>query len=541
MQTTYVFGHKAPDTDSVCASISLAYLENKLGRKAEPRVLGPLNKESKFVLDYFKIDEPEFLNDVKVQVKNMHYSKEAMVEEHCSIYRAYKQLAKMEVTGFPLVNKQRQLTGYVNVKAISRYLIEGDINYLFTSYDNILDTLGAKEVLRFDEEIEGNILAAAYKSETFISRVRLKKDDILLVGDRYKIMEYAVNSGIKLLILVNNVSLPENLITIAKANKVNVVTVPLGTFKCANTVKLCNYVKMLNVTSTPVTFNVTDYRNDFIEVSGKLGHTNYPIVNKKNMCLGMMRLVDINEFERKQVILVDHNQLSQSVDGIEEANILQIVDHHNLGTIGTTRPINFRSMPVGCTCTLINKIFKESNVSIPPHIAGIMLSAILSDTLLFKSPTTTEIDIETGNELAKIAGVEVETYGRAMFKAASTIVGMTASEVIHSDMKTFKFGESNMAIGQITTMDFAEISERRDEFIAELNKMTEFGKYKFVLLFVTDVVENGSYLFYSNGSEEILQEAFGFEKLEQGIYMDGVVSRKKQVLPPLLEIIDRKV
>ena len=170
-----------------------------------------------------------------------------------------------------------------------------------------------------------------------------------------------------------------------------------------------------------------------------------------------------------------------------------------------------------------------------------MLSAILSDTLLFKSPTTTEIDIETGNELAKIAGVEVETYGRAMFKAASTIVGMTASEVIHSDMKTFKFGESNMAIGQITTMDFAEISERRDEFIAELNKMTEFGKYKFVLLFVTDVVENGSYLFYSNGSEEILQEAFGFEKLEQGIYMDGVVSRKKQVLPPLLEIIDRKV
>ena len=319
MQVAYIFGHKMPDTDSVCASISLSYLKNKMGLKTEPRVLGALNKETKFVLDYFNVPEPQFLNDVKVQVKNMNYNRDAMVEEHISIYEGYKFLNKLGVTGFPLVNKQKKLTGYVNVKQISRYLIEGDINYLNTSYDNILDTLGAKEILRFDDDIEGNILAAAYKSETFVNRVKLNRDNIVLVGDRYKIQEYCVNSGIKLMILVNNVKLSDDLIETAKKNRVNVVSVPMGTYKTANMVKLCNYVKLVKVTSTPITFNVIDYRNDFIEISSKLGHTNYPIVNKKNVCLGMMRLVDSSDFERKKVILVDHNQQSQSVDGIEES------------------------------------------------------------------------------------------------------------------------------------------------------------------------------------------------------------------------------
>ena len=540
MQVAYIFGHKMPDTDSVCASISLSYLKNKMGLKTEPRVLGALNKETKFVLDYFNVPEPEFLNDVKVQIRNMHYNKEAMVEEHISIYEGYKFLNKLGVTGFPLVNKQKKLTGYVNVKQISKYLIEGDINYLNTSYDNIIDTLGAKEVLRFDNNIEGHILAAAYKSETFVNRVRLDRDNIVLVGDRYKIQEYCVKSGIKLMILVNNVDLTEDLVTIAKENKVNVVRVPMGTYKTANLVKLCNYVKMLNVKSDPVTFNVYDYRNDFIEVSSKLGHTNYPIVNKQNICLGMMRLVDSNDFERKKVILVDHNQQSQSVDGIEEAEILEVIDHHNLGTIGTSMPINFRSMPVGCTCTIIYKLYQEANVAIPKDMAGIMLSAILSDTLLFKSPTTTDIDIEVGKQLAKIAGVDVNEYGKKMFKAASSIAGLSVEDIINTDIKTFKYGDSNMAIGQVITMDFDELLERKDEIVDYLNNMCEYGKYSIALLFVTDIIKNGSYLFFNTNIEETLEEAYGIEHAMQGVYLDGIVSRKKQMLPPLLELQDKR-
>lgn len=540
MQTIYIFGHKVPDTDSVCASISLSYLKNKMGLNTEPRILGTLNKETKFVLDYFNVPEPEFLNDVKVQIKNMHYNTEAMVEEHTSIYKTYKYLVQCGVTGLPLVNKNKKLTGYVNVKGISKYLIEGDINYLYTSYDNILNALNGVEILRFDEEIEGSILAAAYKSETFVNRVNLKSDNIIIVGDRYKIQEYCVQSGIKLMILVNNVRLSDDLMEIARKNKVNVVSVSMGTYKTSNMIKLCNYVKLLNINADPVTFNVYDYRNDFIDVSSKLGHTNYPIVNKKNICLGMMRLVDSNDFERKQVILVDHNQQSQSVDGIDEANILEVIDHHNLGTIGTSMPINFRSMPVGCTCTIIYKLYQESGIKIPKDMAGIMLSAILSDTLLFKSPTTTDVDIEVGKELARIAGVDIEEYGTKMFKAASSVAGLSVEEIIHSDMKTFKYGDSTMALGQVITMDFDELLERKDEIVEELNNMCKFGNYKVALLFVTDIIKNGSYLFFNDNSEEIIEEAYGAEHASQGIYFDGIVSRKKQMLPPLLDSQERR-
>lgn len=534
METTYIFGHKNPDTDSVCASISLSYLKNKLGGDTEPRVLGTLNKESKFVLDYFKVKEPEFLNDVKVQIRNMHYNKEAMVEEHESIFSTYHLLLKYKATGLPLIDKTKKLTGYVNVKEISKYLIEGDMNYIKTSYDNVINTLEGQEILRFDDEIEGHILAATYKSKTFISRISLVRDDILIVGDRYKIMEFAVNSAIKLLILVNNITLPDELLEIARKNKVNVISVPMGTYKCSNMVKLCNYVKLININPTPVTFSINDYRDYFVEVSNKLGHTNYPIVDKKNTCLGMIQLIDSSNYKKRPVILVDHNQQTQSVLGIDEALIMEVIDHHNLGTMGTSIPINFRSMPVGCTCTIIYKMFQEAGVKIPKNIAGIMLSAILSDTLLFKSPTTTDLDIEVGKKLAKIAMVDPYEYGYEMFKAASSVSGMTVEEIINSDIKSFKLGDSNMAIGQVMTMDLDEINARKDEIINSLNQMCSMGGYKIALLFVTDIIKNGSYLFYNDTAKEILEDSYGIE-VYQSVYMDGFVSRKKQMLPPLLE------
>ncbi len=534
MRTTYIFGHKIPDTDTVCASIALAYLKNKQGLKCEPRVLGALNRETKFVLDYFKIPEPQFLNDVKVQMKNMEYNRGLMVNEHESIFKTYRRLEEEGATGFPLVDDDNKLTGYVNLKGMAKFLIDGDINYLHTSYDNILNTLGAEEIVRFDDEIEGHILAAAYKSKTFVQRINLRSDDILIVGDRYQIQEYAIDSKIKLLIIVNNAGLPEELIAKAKKNKVNVINVPLGTYKTANLIKACNYVKLININEHPVTFYSSDYRDDFLTISSKMGHTNYPIIDKKGTCLGMMKIIDSNRYEKRPVILVDHNQPSQSVDGIEEANIIEVIDHHNLGTLGTAMPINFRSMPVGCTCTILYKMFEESNVEIPKDIAGIMLSAILSDTLLFKSPTTTDVDIEIGHKLAEIAGEDIEEYGYKMFKAASSVSGMSIEEIIHYDMKTFKYDKSNLAIGQVTTMDYEELSKRKDEIINELNKMCETGNYEVALLFITDVIKNGSYIYYNEASQEIVEEAYG-KKIVQGMYMDGVVSRKKQMLPPLLE------
>ena len=539
MQTTYIFGHKIPDTDSVCASISLSYLKNKLGYKTEPRVLGNLNRESKFVLDYFNMQEPKFLNDVKVRIKNMHYNKAAYVSENTSIFESYKKMEDLGVTGLPLTDINNKLTGYVNVKEISKFLIDGDAETLESSYSSLLFTLKGKEILHFSDEIKGNILIASYKSKTFIDTVNLTQDDILIVGDRYKIMEYAVKSSIRLLILVNNGILPNELLELAKEKKINVISTPYDTFKSSNLVRLSNNVKRININDKPISFLVSDYRNDFVDTTNKYGHTNYPVIDKKNNCLGMARLVDINTFQKQKVILVDHNQPSQSVDGLEEAEIVEIIDHHNLSTLMTATPISFRISPVGCTCTLLYKIYKESHVEILKNIAGIMLSAIISDTLLFKSPTTTKEDIEVAKELAKIAELDVHKYGRKMFEASTSVANMSVEEIIHSDMKTFKFDKINMVIGQTNTMDFKEIAKKEKEFVASLNSICNIGNANIALLFVTDIIKNGSYIYFNEESKNLLQEAYGIDDLNQGYYLDGVVSRKKQMLPPLIEVIER--
>ena len=539
METVFIFGHKIPDTDSVCSSISLAYLKNKLGVKAKPRVLGSLNKETKFVLDYFNVPEPSFLNDVKVQIRNMKYNKTAMINEKESIYTSYMKLTELGCTGLPLVDDEEKLKGYVNVKSISRYLIEDNGYTLKTSYNNILKTLNAKEILRFDEEIEGNILAAAYKSETFLTNVKLKTDDILIVGDRFKIMDYAISSKIKLLVIVNNNTLPADLMEAAKVNKVNVISVPLGTYKCSNMIRLCNYVSMINVNINPVTFTNYDYRTDFLAISSKLGHTNYPIVDVQNKCLGMMQLVDASNFDKLNVILVDHNNPVQSVDGLEEANIIEVIDHHNLSDLGTNIPINFRSMPVGCTCTIIYILYQENNVEIPKDMAGLMLSAILSDTLLLQSPTTTDRDKETAKVLAEIAGVDINEYGMKMLKAASSVKGMSVDEMLDADIKSFNCNDVNFTIGQLLTLDFEEVARLEKEIVEELNSRTKIDN-KLALFFVTDAVKKGSYMFYNEDGARLLEEIYGLENIKQGIYIDGFVSRKKQVLPPILEYFERR-
>lgn len=536
MEKTYIFGHKNPDTDSICSSIALSYLKNALGENTVPRTLGSLNKESKFVLNYFGFKEPDYLNDVHIQIRDMNYNKNAMIESNASIYDTYKTLVKFGVTGLPVVDKKKILTGYVNIKEVSKYMIEGNHSSLKATYDSVLETLDAKEILKFDDEIEGNILAAAYKSETFLKEINLGSSDILIVGDRYRIMEYAVNSGIKLLVLVNNNILPDELLEIAKKNKVNVVSSALNTFNCSNMIKLCNYIDLIVTNRDPIKFSHYDLRREFVETSTKYGHTNYPIVDSKNKCLGMLSLIDTNNYKKKHVILVDHNVKEQTVDGIEEADIVEVIDHHNLGTIGTSFPINFRSMPVGCTCTLLYKIYQESNVEIPKNIAGLMLSAILSDTLLFKSPTCTPLDKEVATTLAEIAGVDVKKYGNEMFKAASSVAGMSVEEIINIDIKSFKFRDSNITIGQVMTMDFDEISKKKDEFISTLNSMCTLGNYEIAVVFITDIIKNGSYILFNEGARDLLRDAYGIADLDECSYMAGFVSRKKQMLPPILEM-----
>lgn len=539
MSKIYVFGHKRPDTDSVTAAISLAYLKKKQGLDAEAKVLGRLNNETKFALKYFNVAHPEYLNDVKTQIKDINYNK-TVLNNKLSIKRCFEKLKKENISGAPVANDKNKLLGLVGLKDVSSYFIDGDFTSLNTSYDNILDAIEGTEVLRFNEEIKGNIVVASYRSTTFLNNIELDKNTILIVGDRHSILEYAVNSGVKMIIIVGNGEIKEEHLLIAKKNKVNIIRTEYDTFHTTKTINLSNYIEELLVTKDPIKFDENQYLSDFIEINNEHKHTNYPIVDKKNNCLGVLRIVDINDKNKKKVILVDHNELSQSVDGLDEADILEVIDHHKLGALSTSGPINFRIMAVGCTNTIIHSIYEENNFPIPKDIAGIMLAGIISDTLMLKSPTTTQFDKQAVVRLSKIAGVDFEKFGLEMFKAGSSIKGKSLEEILFTDFKVFKVGNIEAGIGQIFTTDYNSLKIDVQKFRDLLNQKSENNDYLVVCMFITDVINNGSYIMFNDKAKRILEDSFNIENIYQGMYMQDVVSRKKQILPPIIEVLQKK-
>ncbi len=538
MNTTYIFGHRNPDTDSVCAAISLAYLKSKRGMNALPRVLGHINKESQFVLKYFGMKEPEYLNNVKVQLRNVHYNKGVMLKNDASLKEVVDYMHEKNCTAVPIVNESKHLEGLITLKEIAMLFIENSKEHLYTSYNHILKSLNGEEVLRFQEEFDGTLFAGSYQSQTFIEKAEFNPTDILIVGDRYKIIKHAILQGISLIVLTSNLQLDTELLELAKEHKVSIITSSYDTYNTCNQIALSNYVKSLSLNSNPAVVYELDYLTDFLANATKLGHTNYPMLNKKEECIGIIRVTDVGKFDKKDVILVDHNELEQSVQGIDEANIIEIIDHHNLGAIGTSIPINVRCMPVGCTCTILYQLYQEYHINIPKDIAGVMLSAILSDTLILKSPTTTDMDRKAVEELSKICGENYQEYGYFMLKAGSSVEGMELEDIIYQDFKTYKVGNETLGISQVITMDFDKIKENLTEYINKLNEIAKSG-YVTVTLFITDIIKNGSYVLYNENAKHIIEDSFGIDNLEEGYFIPNLVSRKKQMLPRIMESLEK--
>lgn len=537
--TTFIFGHKSPDTDTVCSSIALSYLKNALGDKTVPKVLGNINNETRFVLDFFNVNVPSYLNDVRVRIKNVKYDKKAYINENKSIDEAFKLMQKQNITAIPLVDDKKMLTGYVTLKELAKYLINGNREEVYTTLDNIIETINAKVIVKCDDIIKGTTLIAGLSFKALEQAFLLNNDDILIVGDRYKVLDYAIKSKVKLVILPLNVNLEKKIIKKAEANGVNIIASELDSFQIATKITLSNFIKNININKNPVTVHNDDYFTDFKMMMHKINHTNYPVINKKGECLGLIRLTGPNDYEKQKVILVDHNNLAQSVDGIEEADILEIIDHHNLGAIGTNVPINFRSKPVGCTSTMIYEMFIQEKVNIPIDIAGLMLSAILSDTLLLTSPTTTEDDKNAAVKLANIAKVNMDKYGLEMIKAASSIDGMSVKDLIKSDFKNYVVGSKNLGIGQVMTLDFDKIKENIDEYVHVLDEMVDTN-YSVVVIFITDIIKNGSYVIYNTKASDLIEDAFGLKNVHEGLFLPKMVSRKKQILPSILSVMEEK-
>lgn len=535
---TYIFGHKKPDTDSVMSAIALSYLKNKIGENTEPRVLGGINKETKYAIKYFNLKTPEYLNDVKLQLSDVNYHKDFLIKETNSIYDGYEYMLKEGLTGLPVVKDNNDFVGLITIKDLSRTILNENFEDLYTSYSNLISVLKGEEVLKFDDEIIGKLLVASYKSTTFMENVKLDDDSILIVGDRHSIIEYAVNSKVKLVILSGNANIKEEHLELARKNKVNIIRTKYDSYHITRLVGLTNYIKTMIRSYNPTKFEDTEFVDNVLDINNKLKHTNYPIVNKKNKCLGLLRLTDLNDKSPKNVILVDHNEKLQSVDGLDEANILEIIDHHNLGSITTNNPINFRNMAVGSTCTIVYTLYKERKIEIPKDMAGALLSGILSDTLILKSPTATNKDIEAVKELEKIAGVNYQEYGMDLLKAGTSLKGMSEEDVLYNDFKLYTVNDKTFAIGQFFTMNFDEIEKNINNYIRTLDSVSEANNYALTALYVTDIIKGGSYVLFNEKAKDIMGVAYDREEIEEGYFVPGCVSRKKHVVPLIMELFE---
>ena len=538
MEKTLIFGHQKPDTDSVTSSIVLSYLKNQLGENTEPRVLGNINKETAYVLRHFGFKTPNFLNDVRLQIKDVDFTTDCFLKENNSVFDGYNFMKQTKVSIIPIVNESGKYVGMVSMKDIMGDLIDGNLGYLNTSYDNLLHTLNGTEVVRFDKEVNGKIIVPSLRATTIKEHLGFTENDVLIIGDRHHLIEFAIESKVSIIILTNNTEIKEEHLALAKKNKVDIIMTPYDGVTTANLVVLSNYLKNKLMTDEAITVNENDSLFEVLDMANKKKYANYPVLNNKGFCLGIFRANVTNNKHPKKVILVDHNEREQSVIGLDEAEIVEIIDHHKIGNIGTSFPINFRNMPLGCTETILYLMFKENNVPIPKNIAGLMMAGIISDTLLLTSPTTTDVDRKALDELAKIAEEDPEKFGMKMFKAGSSIKDKSISEVIHGDFKNFTIDAQKVGIGQISTMTTSEIMSRKDEFVQTLNEIAQNEDYVAIALFVTDILKNGSYILYNDSSSKIFMEAFDIEDIYQGYFFDEVVSRKKQIVPKIVNYLN---
>ena len=530
----YIFGHKNPDTDSVCAAIALSYLKNHLGLNTIPCVLGNINLETKYALDYFGFKEPMHLNDVKLQIKDVDYHRNSYIDKNSTIKDAYDYMGKHKLTGLSVVENRNKYVGYISLREIAYEIINGDFHKVDTSYGNIIGTLKGKSVLKFDKEISGKVSVSTYKKD------KLNTDDIVICDDDEDIIEFAIDSKVKLLILVSNHEINKRLVDKARTNKVNIIKTPFNSYEVGKLITLCNYIKhYVRCDDESVTFNEIDYLSDFMEKSKQLKHNNYPIVNNKGICAGLLTLTDTNHINKKKVILVDHNNISQSVDGLDEAEIIEVIDHHNIGDIITKRPINFRNSCCGCCSTIIYEMFNENNVVIPKKVAGLLLSAIVSDTLLLTSPTTTDKDRVALEELSKIANIDYKKYGVDLLKYGTSIKGLKNEDLLHKDFKAYKVDNNLIGIGQILTFDYKSIKTKFKELSSFLDEEAKRGNYKVLTLFVTDIFQNRSYCLFNKSASDVIKNAFNLSKVDDVVVLNGVLSRKIQIAPYIMEVLSK--
>jgi len=544
---TLVIGHRNPDTDSICSAICYANLKKCItGEEYEPCRAGNVNPETQFVLKHFRVEAPRLVENVKTQVKDIEIRKTKGVDKSISLKNAWSLMQENNVVTLPCVKEDGVLEGVITIGDITKsYMNLYDssiISKARTKYANILDTLEGNVVVG-DAECyfdKGKVLIAAANPDLMENYI--EKNDLVILGNRYESQLCAIEMEASCIIVCEGAGVSLTIRKLAQERGCTVITTPYDTYTTARLINQSMPVSYFMTTKNIIRFSEEDFLDDIRDIMASKRHRDFPILDSDGKYLGMISRRNLLGAKGKRIILVDHNEKNQAVEGIESADIREIIDHHRLGTVETMSPVFFRNQPLGCTATIIYQMYQENNVKIEKKIAGLLCSAIISDTLLFRSPTCTAFDKAAALELAKIAGIDAEEYAKKMFAAGSNLKGKSDEDIFYQDFKRFTAGNSVFGIGQITSLDADELESLKPRMLAYLEKARALHNADMMFFMLTNILsESTDLLCVGQGAEQLVATAFhmtdddgDMEELDGVVNLPGVVSRKKQLAPQIM-------
>ncbi len=540
----YITGHKKPDTDSIVSSIAYSYLKNMEGNIAEPIRLGELNLETKFILDYFNIDVPELKEDIFPRAIDINMDDAIEIEEDASIFDTLDILQKKNYKSAYVVDKNKKMVGLVTMYDImDRYLkfasehnLEGEINL-----ESLAKVLSGTLIKNNFKGITPETKLTAYAMDTDLARKYISPGDVVIVGDRYKARKSAIEMEVSLMILVGGIDLEEDLKKLAKEKNVSYILTDLDTVGAAKLIPLATSIDKIMKKDEIIAFYEDQEVSEIKNIMKSTRFRQYPVLNRKDEVLGSISRFNLLNLKGHDLILVDHNEKTQSIDGIETANVLEIIDHHRVQSVPTNEPIYFRNEPVGSTATIVSKIYLERLVNMPKEIAGILMAGIISDTLFFKSPTTTETDKKILKILEEISGIDSKEFAKEMFKAGTSLKGKTVEEILNIDQKKFNISGYDFLISQVFTMDDELVDELKEDISRIMKSTVEEKNISGFVTMVTNILDESSKVFIESSFYNGIKSELNPEDKRKVFEVKGLLSRKKQLLPAVTRGVDKEI
>ena len=536
-----VIGHRNPDTDSICSAIAYAELKNKTSSLVcEARRAGRMNQETEFVLKRFGVAPPRMCTDVNPKIRDVDYREMPGIPGSTSLRKAWEIMRDQKIDTLPITSADNELEGIITVKDIATANMDvfdtGVLATSRTTYKNILETLGGTMVVGNENAVctTGHIKIGTATPEMLENNV--EKGDIVILTNRYESQLCAIEKEASLIIICNGAKVGRTIQRIAEETGVAIMTAPCDTYAAGKLMSQCAPISYYMTRDDIMKFTLVTPVADVTRVMAKVRHRYFPILDEDGKYCGMVSRRTIIALRKRRIILVDHNEATQAVEGFDQAEILEIIDHHRIGSLETSGPVYFRNQPVGCTATIITQMYDENGVEIRPQIAGLLLAAILSDTLVFRSPTCTPVDVSTANRLAKIAGVEIDAFASEMFEAGEKLDGKTPEEVFLQDFKVFMCGDVRFGVAQGSYMTRKNLKAAQKLLTPYLPEACGKQNVEDLYMLLTDVPKEESVVICTGRhADEMLRSGFEKEPEEDGSWvLPGVVSRKKQFIPALM-------